>query len=393
MIKRILNKLPRNQRGVVLIIVLILLAVGGLIIAPMLSHMSTGLKAGQTYEKKTEEYYAADAGVEDALWQITREQRIPEFPSEEGDQWPYSIGDINGKTVDITITYVDEDDDGNDVYKINSVASADGSDTAIESYVTFGGGFAFLLDNAITSPGGVDLQPGVDVEGTIMCGNHEDYEGDPNYEVVPYEGSWPTKDLLSEVYIDDVDTGSPTTGDINLNGNDMHIGPRYHQGDLKIVNSKNNTNPTITIDDTVYITGRLEIKNTKPFTLDLNCQTIFVESNATNPNGAIDISDNDCIITGSGCIITVGDVYFKPNMSSDEDDFVLIMSINGEVNFQPNGDYYGSVAGELVVNSQPGGYIEWKDWRELGECELNFPNVDEDDTTGKSLAVRTWEIS
>ena len=101
--KRILNKLPRNERGVVLIIVLILLAVGGLTIAPMLSHMSTGLKAGQTYERKTDEYYAADAGVENALWQITREQRVPEFPSEEGDQWQYSIADINGKDVYITI--------------------------------------------------------------------------------------------------------------------------------------------------------------------------------------------------------------------------------------------------------------------------------------------------
>ena len=102
--KRILNRLPRNERGVVLIIVLILLAVGGLTIAPMLSHMSTGLKAGQTYEKKTEEYYAADAGVEDALWQITRVQHDPALPSNEADDpWQYSITDINGKNVKITI--------------------------------------------------------------------------------------------------------------------------------------------------------------------------------------------------------------------------------------------------------------------------------------------------
>ena len=153
------------------------------------------------------------------------------------------------------------------------------------------------------------------------------------------------------------------------------------------------TNPTITIDDTVYITGRLEIMNTKEFTLDLNCQTIFVESNALNPNGALKISDKKCAITGSGCIIAVGDVYFKPNMSSDEDDFLFIMSIDGEVNFQPSGNYYGSVAGELLVNGQPTGIIEWKDWRELGECELNFPNVDGDDHTGWDLKVRTWKTS
>ena len=98
MMKRILNRLPGNERGVVLIIVLILLAVGGLTIAPMLSHMSTGLKAGQTYERKTAEYYAADAGVEDAIYKILSDNAS--LPQNEGASWSYNLTDsVNNKQV------------------------------------------------------------------------------------------------------------------------------------------------------------------------------------------------------------------------------------------------------------------------------------------------------
>ena len=60
-----------------LILVLVLLVVGGLILAPLLGLMSTGLVAGQVYEKKTAELYAADAGIEDGLWKIKHGIEIP----------------------------------------------------------------------------------------------------------------------------------------------------------------------------------------------------------------------------------------------------------------------------------------------------------------------------
>ncbi len=67
-----------NEKGQALILVLILLLVGALIITPLLSYMGTGLKTGQVYEKKTDGLYAADAGVEDALWRI----KYSEVPTE-----------------------------------------------------------------------------------------------------------------------------------------------------------------------------------------------------------------------------------------------------------------------------------------------------------------------
>lgn len=68
--KKILNKLLKNEEGQVFVLALILLVVGGLIIAPLMGFMSTGLIVGQVFEKKMDGLYAADAGVEDAMWKI-----------------------------------------------------------------------------------------------------------------------------------------------------------------------------------------------------------------------------------------------------------------------------------------------------------------------------------
>ncbi len=71
MIKRVLKA---GEKGQVMILALILLAVGGLTIAPVLSFMGTGLIATQDNEERMMTLYAADAGAEDALWKIRNDQ-------------------------------------------------------------------------------------------------------------------------------------------------------------------------------------------------------------------------------------------------------------------------------------------------------------------------------
>lgn len=68
--KSILDKSIRGEKGQALILVLILLLVGSLILTPLLSFMSTGLMAVRAQEERMCELYAADAGVEYALWQV-----------------------------------------------------------------------------------------------------------------------------------------------------------------------------------------------------------------------------------------------------------------------------------------------------------------------------------
>jgi hypothetical protein len=64
------NRLTRDEKGQALVGTLLLLLVGLLILTPTLDFMGTGIMGGHIYEQKIDEIYAADSGVEDALWNI-----------------------------------------------------------------------------------------------------------------------------------------------------------------------------------------------------------------------------------------------------------------------------------------------------------------------------------
>ncbi len=101
--------MTKNESGQgALAIVLILVILGALILGPLLAYMGTGLKAGQMHEDKTQKYYAADAGIEDAMWQIKNDQLSSLFPGYDpydySTPYPYTLpNDVNGKNVHITI--------------------------------------------------------------------------------------------------------------------------------------------------------------------------------------------------------------------------------------------------------------------------------------------------
>ena len=88
--RKIINKLMREEKGQALIVVLILLLVGGLITAPLLSYMSTGLIVGQVYEEKMDGLYAADAGIENAVWKLL-----------SGESPSCNLTDVNGMEVTV----------------------------------------------------------------------------------------------------------------------------------------------------------------------------------------------------------------------------------------------------------------------------------------------------
>jgi len=388
--KRILNKSIKDEAGQAFILALIMLLLGGLIIAPLLGFMGTGLKAGQAYEKRTAELYAADSGVEDALWQIiTKAAGLPTEENPEGE--PYSIADVNGKEFGedaIIITYIDEK-----TYKIESTAtSADvGSSTTIESYVNILY-FADFMDNAITSTGTVDLKPG----SMVYDGDVVYCTGDPPSEEQVIAGEqgidgevinecvegWPTAEQLHDYYWPDVEGSVPfpyPNEEIDVKY-DPVIGPLYRDADLEIINRE--TDALAVLEGTVYVKGDLNIAGPKDFTLDLNYQTIFVE-------GEIDIGGN-CIITGSGCIVALGNIFFSPRLESSPDDFVFVMSVYGWLQFNPgapSSDFYGSLAGNVDVQLQPGKNLNWTG----PPPELKFPGA-EPSARNVIQAIRTWEI-
>jgi len=378
-----MKEINRRQNGQVLIIMLIVLALGGIVLAPTLNHAATSIKHQQLIETDALELYAADSGIDYALYELSNgETAIEDYP-------------LNGKTVSVSIT-----DQGDGSYLVTSTAtSTGGSNTTIRTGVSGGTSFAFLLDNAITSDGDVTLQPNSSVIGNVTASGNVDGEENVTGNVtdnVPID-NWPSAEDFSTHYWTDVEGLAPYSSDtIDLGGSDTTVGPLYVDGDLDIYNSSN-TEATLILEDTLYIAGKAEIgKSPKDFTLDLNGQTIFVDSDLTGGGAsgtALWIGQN-CAIIGSGCIIAVGDVYFEPKGDvGDEGNFVFVMSVEGITTLQPEGDFYGSIAGSVEVNLRPGCYLEWNSLGS-GEGYLNFPP----DTgvvggSTEDMVLGGWDIS
>lgn len=79
---RFLKQIAGGEKGQVLPIVLALLVLGGFMIVPSLNYAATSLNSGRDIEKGIKGIYAAEAGVEDALWclenAISPPQQLPE---------------------------------------------------------------------------------------------------------------------------------------------------------------------------------------------------------------------------------------------------------------------------------------------------------------------------
>ncbi|UCD21470.1 MAG: hypothetical protein JSW22_05290, partial [Chloroflexota bacterium] len=95
-----------------------------------------------------------------------------------------------------------------------------------------------------------------------------------------------------------------------------------------------------------------------------------------------------CTVVGSGVIITLGDFYFEPNTEAGVTDPIFVMSIYGTTHVQPSGDFYGSIAGSVEIQLQPGtsiNYPEDEGWVDglnflIGVKKLTF-------------IIDSWEVS
>jgi hypothetical protein len=381
-----------DEKGAALIIALILLLIGGLISAALLGHMGSGILASQVHERRTAELYAADAGVEDAIWRIQHE----ETPVCSGNPyWSYNITDVNGKDLQVSIEYLPNEG----TYKINSIAITDGisggvaaidSTTAVEAYISvLYLDFSSLLDNAIVSYDTIDIQPNNLVDGHVWLPDEDDLEiHDPSAitgevkDEDEVELTWPTVEQLSAYYYDDVKGTNDPGFFIDVKYNDT-IGPCYRDGDFVVDNTGDPA--TLVLEGTVYVTGDLEFwqsGTSHSYTVDLNGHTIFADGSIGFPSNVVGIS-------GPGCIIAVGDIDFQPSIVGD--DFVLVMSIMGTVNFQPSGDFTGCVAGNVHVQLQPNCTINWANPESKG---LDFPGADGGNGLPliSAMNIESWEI-
>jgi hypothetical protein len=119
-----LKKLIKGEKGQALVIVLVMMLFGSLIVAPVLSYVGSGLRVGQdVYEERMYLLYAADSGVEDAIWQVNNKKLNSDlFGGDDPDYdqyayydyqsiytWDYDLppdvdgNNVNGKDVLVTL--------------------------------------------------------------------------------------------------------------------------------------------------------------------------------------------------------------------------------------------------------------------------------------------------
>ena len=364
--KKLLRSLGRNESGQgVLLTVLILLLLGALITVPLLSFMGTGLVAGRVHEQRTQEFYAADAGVEDALYKLANNITPPSNP--------YTLTDINGKTVNVTI------EPEGIYFKITSTAtSIDKRETTIIAYT---GG---LLNNAITSNGDVDLRPPggarPNVTGNIMLTGElrpPDYkpnEGEVFHELLM---NWPDANAINDTCWNLVQGGEELNSTIDIKDKtSIGIKGAYRVGNLDIDNT-GISGATLTLNGSVYVSGDLNFKQAgaKNYTINLNNQTIYADGDIWFPPQFV-------TLVGPGCIIARGNVNFQPAIVGEE--FILVMSTEHEVWFKPQGLFYGSVAGNVIVDLQSGCTLTWIE----PPSDLPFLHL----LRAACLRILSWEI-
>lgn len=300
MAKGILRNIIKEQKGQVLPIVLILLVIGGLLMAPTLDYASTSLKGHQATETKTMELYAADSGVEDAIYWL------PELRQNGGSAGPYTnwtrdnIYEINTKDVDVYI-----EDQGENIYKITSTATSNGGGISkIESYVeAIPGGNLDIFSGALSSKGDISLGKDSTVTGDIYCGGTFTYSSGFTHndgeviEVGP--DAFPTQEqdeAFAQALKEEALLGGTLPG-LTVDS-DIELGPKYIDGDLYVTEEI-----IITLTGTIYVEGSIR-------------------------------AQKDYTVTGSGSIIATGDIYMSKLADYGTAGDSIIMSLNGNITFK-----------------------------------------------------------
>jgi len=377
-----------QQKGQVLIILLILLAVGGLIVPATLAAGASGFKVQGKVEQRTDELYAADTGIQSALWWLktTPYSNLPTDTSSYIEFPPSGVLSFNGQKVFAFVQYIDTVN-GLQGYRITSLAGPDvihdtslaNQPVAYSKIITYVNASSCdltgIMNQVITSQNGYTVQGG---QGSVSPSDG-DHAAKSNYT-----GSWPTADQLYQFYWQQVMNTTPYSSNSVAVQNTPNLGPFYRNGTLDIENS-GAAGATLTLTGPLFINGDTTIGMTgQNFNLNLNGQAIYVNSNTVGLPYALRIGTK-ATISGSGAIIAIGDIEFKPSIASGPGDYLFLMSVTGMTYLQPGGDFYGTVAGSTTVYNQNGSLT----WVDPTGTSLNVPGVG----SGTFWGIKTWDIA
>lgn len=256
--------LRKTESGQTLIMALALLAVGGLLVLPVLTNTFTNLNYNQTIECRTLNDYSADAGLQYATCEIYNNPGIyTGTPLSENFT-------INGRTVEVNAQY-----QGGGLFSISSTASGGGCGrTTIRSFINLSvGSFAYAVASktnltishsyidSYPTTGTGDIYANADIGMTSSAINGDGYAvgSITNPEMIlgdPYEGAdvlaFPS--VYAELYETIAKEGGIYYGNYVAIGV-QDLGPLYITGELDV-----RPGAEVTLTGPVYVVG--DIKGT-----------------------------------------------------------------------------------------------------------------------------------
>ncbi len=221
-----LRRMLRGESGQILPAALVMLVLGTFLVIPVISLMTTNLSNTRLIDQASLELYAADAGVENMIWNVKQDVGI--LPA-EGDTIAKNIQDqsLNGmSTITTTMTNM-----GSRMYRINSVATRPGGhNSEVEAYINCLN-FANLLEGAITSNGDITVQ-NAEVHGAVFYADDPHISPTATLDTPPVkvtQTNWPTWEDLQPLYWSQVEDNHfafnqinaedyPTLGPIHVDG-------------------------------------------------------------------------------------------------------------------------------------------------------------------------------
>lgn len=332
--KKTLGRLLREQKGQALPIALAMLAIGSLIVVPLLNLAETALKSGIREESRMYEHYAADAGISDGLLQMIVDN--PALPA-IGENWGYDIADTNTRTVTVDIFRIDQT-----TWTITSTATGvSGNSTTLISSVEK----QAYLPNAITSAS-VTVEGGSTINGNVQFDSTSGtltQIGTINGEIIDRPLEFPTIAEVTAFYLDAVQGAPEYAGNMNLSLEPATLGDPYSLGPIRILGNLNiqaGSAGAVRFDGIVYVEGNV--------TLGTNVR-VYLNSNTVFTTGTAGLTLwSGSSLYDAGCIVARNSVTVTSNTQLA--DCLLVWSLMGNVNLTVSGGYHGTVyCGESTI--------------------------------------------
>lgn len=355
---KLMKRILKNELGQVLPMALVMLVLGGLLVVPTLHFMTTNLNANRQVDQSNLRLYAADAGVEQVLWNIQYNQYDPqENPDgktlpEDGEQWDPILITVNDREVEAVLSK-----EADQPYKITSTApSADGHSTTVECLFEGGADLSWFFDSAVTSATDVEIGSKTVVTGDIVYGDDLDNKGtidgdtlqDPNLA-----DNWPSASYLTSYYYNQVK-------DLDADG------LRYPSGEITI----NGTRQNPTIIPRLYRQGDLLLKGGGWARLDGNKSGIADATEANflrDADGGFTASDvggtvrntTDDTTAEVTSYVSSGKLGISTDIMADGDTYIISKNcpvyVTGQLSVNPTGDCVIDLAGQTFFSAYDSG--------------------------------------